>query len=62
MEYSQTERAKIRYQQINFDKNIQEVEALFWTFGICSNVMLFGDNRYKMWTSFKTIISKNPTT
>ena len=62
MEYSQTERAKIRYQQINFEKKIQEVEALFWIFGISSNVMLFGDNRYKMSTSFKTLVSKNPTT
>ena len=39
-EYSQTERVKIRFQEINFVKNIYEVEVLFWTFGVSSILIL----------------------
>ena len=32
VEHSQAERITNSYQEINFVKNIKEVEALFWTF------------------------------
>ena len=40
VEFSQTERVKKCYQQLDFGKKIKEVEALFWTFGISSIVIL----------------------
>ena len=35
------------------------MEALFWTFGISSIVILLLGNGYKMQTTFKTLVSKN---
>ena len=32
-------KSKIHYQQINFVKNIKEVEVLFWNFGISSGIV-----------------------
>ena len=40
VEHLQTERAKKRYQEINFVKKILKVEVLFLAFGIGSIVML----------------------
>ena len=34
MEHSQAERRKNSYQEINFAKNIEELEALFWNFAV----------------------------
>ena len=34
MEHSQAERGKNSYQEINFAKNIEELEALFWNFEV----------------------------
>ena len=52
-------KSKKRYQQINFVKNISEVEVLFWAFGISSNVIICRDNGHEMQTSFKTLVLKN---
>ena len=40
LEYSQTERVKIRFQEINLVTNIYEVETLFSTYGVSCIVML----------------------
>ena len=38
MEHSQAERRKNSYQEINFAKNIEELEALFWNFEVLALV------------------------
>ena len=41
---------------------ILEVEAFFWTLVIAALKCYYGDNRDKIRTSFKTLVSKKATT
>ena len=61
VEHLQAERIKISYQEINFIKNISEVQALFLTFVVLA-AFCFCEDEYKIRTSFKTLVLRNAAT